>query len=87
MASLDDEEQVLAFRTRRTLWGVERTVVVLLSERLREGQKRGILQHVASAQRWLARLNQTLERGKQRRSHTRIPARHRGPAEGPPTPP
>jgi transposase len=70
--SLDDEEQVLAFRTRRILWGVERTVVVLLSERLREGQKRGILQHVASAQRWLARLNQTLERGKQRRSHTRI---------------
>jgi transposase len=70
--SLDDEEQVLAFRTRRILWGVERTVVVLLSERLREGQKRGILQHVASAQRWLARLNQTLERGKQRRSNTRI---------------
>ena len=70
--SLDEEEQVLAFQTRRILWGVERTVVVLLSERLREGQKRGILQHVASAQRWLARLNQTLERGKQRRSNTRI---------------
>jgi transposase len=69
---LDDEEQVLAFRTRRPLWGVERTVVVLLSERLRQGQKRGILQHVASAQRWLVRLAQTLERGKQRRSRTRI---------------
>jgi transposase len=62
----------LAFRTRRLVWGVERTVVVLMSERLREGQKRGILQHVASAQRWLARLSETLERGKQRRSRTRI---------------
>ncbi len=37
--SLDEEEQVLAFRTRRILWGVERTVVVLLSERLREGRR------------------------------------------------
>jgi transposase len=70
--SLDEEEKVLAFRTRRLVWGVERTVVVLMSERLREGQKRGILQHVASAQRWLARLSETLERGKQRRSRTRI---------------
>jgi transposase len=70
--ALDQEEKVLAFRTRRSLWGVERTIVVLLSERLRDGQKRGILQHVASAQRWLERLAQTLERGRQRRSYTRI---------------
>jgi transposase len=69
--SLDDEK-VLAYRTRRTLWGAERTVVILLSERLRQGQKRGILQHVASAERWLARLAQTLRGGKQRRSRTRI---------------
>jgi len=65
-------EQVLAYRTRRTLWGAERTLVVLLSERLREGQRRGILQHAASAQRWLARLAHTLEGGRQRRSQTRI---------------
>jgi transposase len=70
--SLDDEEEVLAYRTRRTLWGSQRTVVVLLSERLREGQKRGILQHIASAERWLARLSETLKRGKQRRSQSRI---------------
>jgi transposase len=70
--SLDDEEKVLAYRTRRTLWGSERTLVVVLSERLREGQKRGVLQHVASAERWFARLAETLDRGKQRRSPTRI---------------
>ena len=70
--ALDHGEEVLAYRTRRTIWGAERTAVVLLSERLREGQKRGILQHVASAQRWLSRLDQTLKRGKQRRDRVRI---------------
>ncbi len=69
---LGDGEEVLAYRTRRAIWGAERTVVVLLSERLREGQKRGILQHLASAERWLARLDQTLKGGKQRRSRARI---------------
>lgn len=67
-----DQEEVLAYRTRRAIWGTERTVVVLLSERLRDGQRRGILQHVASAQRWLSRLDETLKRGKQRRSRARI---------------
>lgn len=70
--ALDEGEEVLAYRTRRTIWGAERTAIVLLSERLREGQKRGILQHVASAQRWLSRLDQTLKRGKQRRDRVRI---------------
>lgn len=70
--ALYEDEQVLAYRTRRTIWGAERTVVVLLSERLREGQRRGILQHVAAAQRWLSRLDQTLQRGKQRRDRARI---------------
>jgi transposase len=70
--SLKDEEKVLAYRTRRMLWDSERTLVVVLSERLREGQRRGVLQHVASAERWFARLAATLDRGKQRRSPTRI---------------
>ena len=70
--TLDEGEEVLAYRTRRTIWGAERTAVVLLSERLREGQRRGILQHVASAKRWLSRLEETLKRGKQRRDRTRI---------------
>jgi transposase len=67
-----EEETVLAYRVRRTVWGADRTIVVLVSDRLRQGQKRGILQHVASATRWLDRLTQTLARGKQRRDRTRI---------------
>ena len=65
-------ETVLAYRTQRKIWGVERTAVVLLSERLREGQMRGVLQHVASAKRWLSELAATLARGKQKRDRARI---------------
>ena len=66
-------ETVPAYRERRTIWGRERTAVVLLSERLREGQKRGVLQHVASARRWLDGLQATLQRGKQKRDRARLP--------------
>src|SRR5690606_15769283 len=38
----------------------------------RQGQIRGILQHVESAQRWLSKLADTLKRGKQRRSRAAI---------------
>jgi transposase len=70
--ALAPDETVPAYRTRRTIWGGERTVVVLVSERLRQGQLRGILQHVAAARRWLANLAETLRRGKQRRDRARI---------------
>lgn len=66
------DRSVMAYRTRRRVFGAERTVIVVLSERLRQGQKRGVLQHVASAQRWLDRLADTLRRGKQKRDRARI---------------
>ena len=65
-------ETVRACRERRTIWGAGRTAVLLLSERLREGQMRGILQHTESALRWLADLADTLSRGKQKRNRARI---------------
>lgn len=69
---LDEDESVETYRTRRKIWGAERTVVVVLSERLRAGQVRGIEQHLASARRWLDDLAATLEGGKQRRDRARI---------------
>jgi len=69
---LHQGENVLAYRERCKIWGAERTAVVVLSERLRQGQMRGILQHVTSAQRWLASLASTLRRGKQKRDRARI---------------
>ena len=65
-------EPVLAYREQRKIWGAERTTVLLVSDRLREGQMRGILQHVESALRWLSDLADTLGRGKQRRDRARI---------------
>jgi len=34
-------------RTQREIWGAERTVILFLSEQLREGQKRGLEQHLS----------------------------------------
>jgi transposase len=69
---LTDEESVQAYRTQRKIWGSLRTVVVVVSESFRAGQMRGVLQHVASARKWLDRLAKTLAGGKQRRSRETI---------------
>jgi transposase len=65
-------ETVPAYRTKREIWGSERTVVVVCSERLRQGQMAGVMQHVVKAQQWLAEQADTLRRGKQRRNRARI---------------
>jgi transposase len=70
--ALDPENEVMAYRKRSVILGAERTAVVLLSERLLEGQTRGVRQHVASAMRWFDDLGQTLERGRQRRNRAQI---------------
>ncbi len=65
-------ETVPAYRTKREIWGSDRTVVVLCSERLRQGQIAGVMQHVAKAQKWFSKLADILHRGKQRRDRGRI---------------
>jgi transposase len=54
-------EVVQAYRTRQTLWGQPRTLVVLRSERLREGQLRGLHQQLAKRLRGLAAITAGLE--------------------------
>lgn len=53
-------ETVMVWRTRREVWGRERTCVVFVSERLREGQIRGLHQHLDKRQKQLAELSQAL---------------------------
>ena len=67
-----DEETVPVYRTKKEIWGAERTVVVLCSERLRQGQIAGVMQHVTKAEKWLSDLAGVLRRGKQRRDRGRI---------------
>ncbi len=69
---IEPGEAVPAYRTKKEIWGAERTVVVLCSERLRQGQMAGVMQHVAKAQQWLSEQADTLRRGKQRRTRARI---------------
>ena len=72
--TLSPDETLPVYRTRRVVWGAERTLVVLVSPRLQQGQRRGVEQHLASAIRWLDTLQATLARGKQRRSRAAIEA-------------
>jgi transposase len=65
-------EEVRAYRTKKEIWGAERTVVVLCSDRLREGQMAGVMQHVAKAQQWLSEQAEMLQRGRQRRKRAQI---------------
>ena len=72
--ALSPEESVQVYRTRRLVWGAERTLVVLVSPRLQQGQRRGVEQHLAKAVRWLDQLQATLARGQQRRARATIEA-------------
>lgn len=55
--TLTTGEAVPAYRTRRAVHGVEQTVVVVRSAALADGQRRGLDQHLAQAQRRLAALS------------------------------
>jgi transposase len=59
--TLPTGEIVQAYRTRRRVWDAERTLIVLRSERLREGQCRGLHQHLATRVRALAAITTALE--------------------------
>jgi len=53
-------EPVRLWRTKRLLWGQQRTLVVMVSERLREGQLRGLAQHLDRARLRLKQLQEEL---------------------------
>jgi transposase len=69
---LEPGETVPAYRTRKKIWGAERTVVVLCSERLRQGQIAGVMQHVGKALSKLSGLADMLRRGTKKRSRAQI---------------
>ena len=71
---LSPDETVAVYRTRRVVWGAERTLVVLVSPRLQQGQRRGIEQHLAKAVAWLDQLQALLARGRQRRTRAALDA-------------
>jgi transposase len=54
-------ETLDVFRTKETIWGEERTVLVFLSHRLKAGQLRGIYKSLANKERQLEMLREKLE--------------------------
>ena len=71
---LSPDETLAVYRTRRVVWGVERTLLVLVSPRLQQGQRRGVEQHLGKAVAWLDQLQALLARGRQRRSRAALEA-------------
>ncbi len=65
-------EQLPLYRTRRRLWGQERTLVVLVSEQLRQGQLRGLAQQMEKARRRLSELQQELQSPRARRRRREV---------------
>lgn len=61
-----NDEQIPAFRTKKEIWGAQRTCVVLVSSQLLEGQLRGIQQHLEKKYKVLAELKAQLENPKGR---------------------
>lgn len=59
--TLPTGEVIPAYRVRQRVWDQERTLVVLRSERLREGQMRGLHQQLAKRMRMLAAITAPLE--------------------------
>ena len=69
---LSEDETVTVYRTRRDVWDADRTLLVLCSPGLQQGQRRGIEQHLTSAIQWLDALKGTLARGRHRRTRSEL---------------
>jgi transposase len=54
--------EIPVLRLRREIWGQQRTVLLFVSEQLREGQVRGLDQHLSKRLRQLAEWKQTLQK-------------------------
>ncbi len=60
-------DEVPAWRAKREIWGEERTCVVLISKQLKEGQLRGIHQHLEKKYKLLEEFKKQLETPKRRK--------------------
>ena len=79
-----DDEKIPTYRIKRDVWGAERTCVVTVSNQLKEGQIRGIDQHLQTKYKLLEKLKQQLESPKRRRqlSQEEIKSRLKGIIKG-----
>ena len=60
-------EEIPVFRTKREIWGEQRTCVVTISEQLKQGQIHGIYQNLKKKYKLLDKFKQQLENPKRRK--------------------
>jgi len=60
------DDKIPAWRVKRIIWGEERTCVVVISKQLKEGQIRGIYQHLDKKYQALEKLKKQLENPKRK---------------------
>jgi len=62
-----DDEEIPIYRIKKQIWGAERTCVITISSQLKEGQIRGIEQHLEKKYKTLQEFKQQLENKKKRK--------------------
>lgn len=62
-----EEEEIPVYRIKKDVWGKERTCVVTISKQLKEGQIRGINQHLEKKVKALEEFKQQLESSKKKK--------------------
>lgn len=62
-----NDVEVPVYRIKQEIWGAERTCVISVSKQLKEGQIRGIYQHLEKKTKQLSKLKQQLENPKKRK--------------------
>lgn len=72
-----DDEEIPVYRLQREVWGKPRTCVVTVSKQLKEGQIKGIEQHLQTKFKSLEKFKQQLESPKKRKQFTKEEIRER----------
>ena len=69
-------QDLSVYRTRETIWGEERTVLVFISEKLKAGQLRGVYQSLKKKEAQLREIQQSLEQpGKKPQDREKLQAK------------
>ncbi|MBM2817395.1 MAG: hypothetical protein HW421_4157, partial [Ignavibacteria bacterium] len=66
-----DDKEVPVYRVKQKIWGEDRTCLVTISQRLKEGQIQGIHQHLEKKNKLLEEFKKQLENPKNRKKYTK----------------
>lgn len=64
-----EDEEIPGFRVKKDIWGEKRTCVITISKQLKEGQIRGIHQHLEKKYKSLEKFKQQLENPRKRKKY------------------